>query len=586
MQAEINGLMMAKKNSAVLWTVDQTGDVIGKDGRTTAQDNVGLGSDFVKSAKTDNAYVTHVSRDSTTGNLVVNTKQPELSELKGLDVANKNQSIITDSQGNIVNQALSATQQTAQNTTTSFVSAVTQNGNGSVVVTTSPITSAAVNTAGIVPLIDDITNVDGTIVTNKEDHAVTPLGVKSAIDMLPDADVFVATYSTQSSGTTLAELETAYLAGKKIVIKMAGAIGNDQTEETIPLSYVQLTSGSISGFYFESQVDPVVNEAQAGTMVTYYRRSDGWGYKLGSVAYASGAGEANQANYAKGYVEGEGIATALAGKMDTNANNAASGALQKLTGQLMSGSSVDVGPFTEIYGSYTSGFNSPDHVNEPYKYTLEKLWGSYISGQTEALYARRPFVKVLSDPKYYQDGAVHYVKVFSNNNDASAYMNYRLLANRTNAPGGWGIVTIPDVESENPYVEIDFDIELQSTDPTDNIYYIPPLINNKYPWPYLLTFCAAIMNQTTQTPLQYIPDGYSTIFAVSTLCVGDILGDTRIYGHVRLSGFVPVVAEHDTYCIILGARSGLGSVPTNGCYFRIKTTNVKVVISRHIFMAD
>lgn len=184
MQAEINGLMMAKKNSAVLWTVDQTGDVIGKDGRTTAQGNVGLGSDFVKSAKTDNAYVTHVSRDSTTGNLVVHTKQPELSELKGLNGTNKNQSIITDSQGNIVNQALSDTQQTGQNTTTSFVSEVTQNGNGSVVVTTSDITSAAVGTSGIVPLIADITDVNHAIITNKEDHAVTPLGVKDAIDTL------------------------------------------------------------------------------------------------------------------------------------------------------------------------------------------------------------------------------------------------------------------------------------------------------------------------------------------------------------------------------------------------------------------
>ena len=192
MQAEINGLMMAKKNSAVLWTVDQTGDVIGKEGRTTAQGNVGLGSAFVKSAKTDNAYVTHVSRDSTTSNLVVNTKQPELSELKGLNVDNKDQSIITDSQGNIVNQALSDTQKTAQNTTTSFVSAVTQNGNGSVVVTTSDITSAAVGTSGIVPLIADITDVNDAIITNKEDHAVTPLGVKDAIDTLNVSDSAVS----------------------------------------------------------------------------------------------------------------------------------------------------------------------------------------------------------------------------------------------------------------------------------------------------------------------------------------------------------------------------------------------------------
>ena len=198
MQAEINGLMMAKKNSAVLWTVDQTGNVIGKEGRTTAQGNVGLGSDFVKSAKTDNAYVTHVSRNSDTGNLEVNTKQPELSELKGLTATHKNQSIITDDQGNIVHQALSDTQQTDQNTTTSFVSAVTQNGNGSVVVTTSDITSAAVGTSGIVPLIADITDVNHAIITNKEDHAVTPLGVKDAIDTL-DVDDSAVTHKYVSS---------------------------------------------------------------------------------------------------------------------------------------------------------------------------------------------------------------------------------------------------------------------------------------------------------------------------------------------------------------------------------------------------
>lgn len=61
-------------------------------------------------------------------------------------------------------------------------------------------------------------------------------------------------------------------------------------------------------------------------------------------------------------------ASSITGKMNTNADNAASGALQNLTGQLTEGTS-DFTDNTEMFTSYAgnSGFAESGHVNQPYR---------------------------------------------------------------------------------------------------------------------------------------------------------------------------------------------------------------------------
>lgn len=61
-------------------------------------------------------------------------------------------------------------------------------------------------------------------------------------------------------------------------------------------------------------------------------------------------------------------ASSITGKMNTNADNAASGALQNLTGQLTEGTS-DFTDNTEIFTSYAgnNGFAESGHVNQPYR---------------------------------------------------------------------------------------------------------------------------------------------------------------------------------------------------------------------------
>ena len=181
---------MAKKNPSILWTVDQTGDVIGKDGREKAQKNVGLGSYFVKSSKTNKNYVTHVTRESN-GELKVNVAQPSMSDLQGLGSTNKNKSIVTDDNGDITSLKLAATKddQSAFDTTV-FVSNITEDGQGNVTFTTKTVTTATASVAGI-------TTLDSEIYTNNTRDegttcAVTPKGVWTAIDSLDVSDSAVS----------------------------------------------------------------------------------------------------------------------------------------------------------------------------------------------------------------------------------------------------------------------------------------------------------------------------------------------------------------------------------------------------------
>ena len=78
----------------------------------------------------------------------------------------------------------------------------------------------------------------------------------------------------------------------------------------------------------------------------------------------------------------------VSGKMNTNAGNAASGALQNLTGQLSEGTS----PFTdntEMFTSYAgnSGFAESGHVNQPYRRKASSML-NYI--ESKRFYERNP----------------------------------------------------------------------------------------------------------------------------------------------------------------------------------------------------
>ena len=90
--------------------------------------------------------------------------------------------------------------------------------------------------------------------------------------------------------------------------------------------------------------------------------------------------KANSANYATNYYSGGTIDSAFSGKMNTNASNAASGALQNLTAQLDDGTD-DFTDGTEMFTSYANnnGFATSGHVNEPYRRKASSM-KNYIAG--------------------------------------------------------------------------------------------------------------------------------------------------------------------------------------------------------------
>lgn len=243
---------MAKKNSSILWTVDQTGDVIGKDGREKAQKNVGLGSEFVKSSKTDKNYVTHVTRESN-GELKVNVAQPSLSDLQGLGSANKNQSIVTNNDGNIVAVALSAEQidQTSTQTDINFVSGVTEDGNGKIHVTTKKITTATEDTAGITTLKSNI------FYENTKDKStnvsVTPAGVWDAIESLDVSSItgFGAGKTlaslTETDGKIAATFQDIAIGGSAITLGTASVAVVTDSSKHLSTQDLSVSSPSASG---------------------------------------------------------------------------------------------------------------------------------------------------------------------------------------------------------------------------------------------------------------------------------------------------------------------------------------------------
>ena len=389
--------------------------------------------------------------------------------------------------------------------------------------------------------------------------------------LLSNADEFVATYSTQSSGTTIEELITAYNAGKKISVLIGGAIGPDTYAMKVPLSYVRVQDGNIVGFYFETQVDPVRSTSLAGSMITYWRtslgQSRGWGSTPGDVAYAVASRTAAVADAASDAVANSNLATMIAERMLANASNAESGALTALMAQL-SKTLLGVTGGTEIVTSYPSdnGFDTQGHVNQPYRIKLSAI-ATYIASALVAgdSVATPPRVKVLDSPYYYQNGsASSNVKMQLATASASTYYS---LGNRQNTNTKWGLCNCPDGGS---YVEIDFDISVILT--TGDIQFSEI--------PYIISFCATCHEDDGQAYTE-IPSSDSYIFALANLTVGNISNAMYSYAHVRMCGYIPNVSGITGKAIFVGGCVVNGIKGTNIAAVEMK--NVKVVAHTKTF---
>ena len=279
MQAEINGLMMAKKNSAVLWTVDQhTNDSDVKAGRKTAQKNIGITKDTAHNPPTgklidyavEHNFIKKVTLDSD-NDLTAEFGQPTLSDITPVASENKNWSLGTNKDdGTVEVQNLTLdpnTDVTTDGNGTTYVSSVAQASNGKVTYKTKTITAAAVGTSGIVPLIADITDVNGAIITNKEDHAVTPLGVKDAIDTLNVDDSAVSHKYVSAVNETHGKISVSreFLTLDSInpeELHTGKTVGINATTGAIEpqdLGTVDITEGSSPTNRFVSSIDQASN---------------------------------------------------------------------------------------------------------------------------------------------------------------------------------------------------------------------------------------------------------------------------------------------------------------------------------------
>ena len=588
---------MAKCNK-VLFNIDQSADTTAEE-KATARNNIGA-------ASADNIDADSVKVDGTD----VKTKQ---SAKGNPDVSGGSATIFVDSITQNENGEIFATRRamklytgTGSNTDAPMtqkavsdelaakapINSPTLTGTPAAPTATASTDSTQIATTAFVhdAIYNDLKKAaDVAGMENDDTHAYSGKAVSMAISsaVSGNADVFIATYSTQSSGTTLSELVTAYNAKKKIYLQMGGLVypgGADTYEKLIPLTYIEAypegNETVISGFFFSDYQDARLNAANAGSTTTFRRNNDGWSYFSTTVKYSETAGTANEATNAGGYIEGGAIATNLAAKMNTNANNAAIGALQNLTGQLIAmPANTSLHDTTEIFSSYTFGFNTEGHVNEPYKLTLGHLWSIYIAQKTESVYARKPLIKVLDDPEYYQNGgAVNFVTVSSNGTNPSMPGNYQILCHRRNSPGWWGICQVPNGYDSNPYCEIDFDVSLTSYE-SDNTTPYAPMIDGKYPIPYIIEFCATFINASGNTPGGNIAYNDEHKFAVTTISAGVMLGDTQTFAHVRMEGYLQV-APDTNYAVLIGARGGNGQIG-EGCNFHIKTNTVRVIMHPH-----
>ena len=137
---------MSKKNTSVLWSVDQSGS-LGAADRARAQKNIGLSTDFVKSVGANN-FVSGVSYDNNK-NLQLTSSELNLSAIKA---TTPDRSVVTDNSGNVVVNDLTTSTPSASGTATSFISAVSQSANGKISISKANLPEASTSAKGIVQL--------------------------------------------------------------------------------------------------------------------------------------------------------------------------------------------------------------------------------------------------------------------------------------------------------------------------------------------------------------------------------------------------------------------------------------------------
>lgn len=368
--------------------------------------------------------------------------------------------------------------------------------------------------------------------------------------LLPDADVFVATYTEQAAGTTMEELEAARTAGKKIYVNVGGPMSgaSNTYEKMIPLTYVRYYNGSVTGYFFETVIDSLVSSSDSGKITTYWRAANGWGHTTSEVKYAETAGTANEATNAKGYVEGYGIAQGLASKMSTTAGNAATEALDNLMTKLGNYSSADsIDDLATIMAvSYNNGTNWK-------KLRPTTLWNYIRSKVDGAGYATVPRLAMLDNPVYYQGGsAVDFITVWDKNSPNGMGVA-QILGNQANTSTKWGVCHVPSpADYSKGYCEIEFDLQLWSYKINDDLTAVEPYAN--LDMPYILYFVATTMSNDGASPAN-IPLTNGQIFATTTQTIDAMRGTTASFAHVRLEGRLQT-STSSNHAIYIGAQGG------------------------------
>ena len=367
--------------------------------------------------------------------------------------------------------------------------------------------------------------------------------------LLPDADVFVATYTEQAAGTTMAELEAARTAGMKIYVNVGGSMSGESNtyEKMIPLTYVRYYNGSVTGYFFETVIDSLVKSSDSGKITTYWRAANGWGHTTSEVKYAETAGTANEATNAKGYVEGYGIAQGLASKMSTTAGNAATEALDNLMTKLgLSSSSDDIAELTTIMAVSYNGTNWK-------QLRPGTLWNYIKSKVDSAGYATVPRLAMLDNPAYYQGGsAVDYITVWDKNSPNGAGVA-QILGNQANTSTKWGVCHVPSpADYSKGYCEIEFDLQLWSYKINESQTEVEPYAN--LDMPYIFYFVATTMSNDGASPAN-IPLTNGQIFATTTQTIDAMRGTTASFAHVRLGGRLQT-STSSNHAIYIGAQGG------------------------------
>lgn len=273
---------MAKKNPAVLWNVDQTGDVIGSTGRATAQGNIGLGSTIVTPAREGKKFITHISRIGTPGTgEVAGELKANLDDVRLADIAatptDATRSVVTDNNGKMTSMSmkLGSSDKSDENTKAiRFVSSIDQSAQGKVTYITEEIRAATDDSAGSNTGITALTTSLGTNVnrTTSITTAATPTGVWSAIDSAIGAlTLDQVTQNLLSSST-----DAAYPVILKYSTATSGSVTNTvnyASGVTVNPKDASITAGkflSTSGTYtcdLDGNGLQLSNSGSAGTLV-------------------------------------------------------------------------------------------------------------------------------------------------------------------------------------------------------------------------------------------------------------------------------------------------------------------------------